>query len=170
MQKIKDVSKGDVLAFKASDNKYKLVICTSYYKDRSPFRFNVAALNYSSDKMPVLDDVLDCEFYGIGNRINEYFKYSQKELDKMWTIHPEIKPYSLGTYGLLIYRKDFIKFRDNFELICNLDIVDNLHINGNGGMNASALHVLDDLFVNKLPILENVRGQRRFRVQAIIRD
>lgn len=170
MQKIKCINKGDVLTFKASDNKYKLMICTSYYKDRSPFRFNVAALNYSSDKMPVLNDVLDCEFYGIGNRMSEYFKYSQKELDKMWTIHPDVKPYSLGSYGLLICRKDFMTFRDNFELICNLDIVDNLDKNGNGGMNTSALHALDDLFVNKLTVLEKDRGQRKFKIEAVVRD
>ena len=78
-----------------------------------------------------------CNFLGIGNIANDYFKYPDKQLNKMWTIHPEIKPYFLGSYGVLIWRKDFIKFRDNFELIGNLKIVDNLDKNGNGSMNAS---------------------------------
>ena len=44
---------------------------------------------------------------------------------KMWNLHPEINPYHLGSYGFLIWRKDFLNFRDNFELIGNIEIIDN---------------------------------------------
>jgi hypothetical protein len=169
MNKILDVNKGDVLTFKASDNKFKLILCTSVYKERSPFCFTFAALTYSEYTIPKLEEITNCEFYGIGHRTNDYFKYSDKELDGMWIIHPEIVPYSLGSYALFIWRKDFLKFRNNFELICNLNIVDNLDKNGNSGLNSSALTVLDDLFINKLSVLENGRGQQKFKVKAILR-
>lgn len=170
MNKIKEISKGDILTFRASDNKFKLILCTSVYKERSPFNFTFAALTYTSKTIPTLENIMNCEFYGIGNCSKDYFKYTNTEINKMWAIHPEIKPYFLGSYGVIIWRKDFLKFRDNFEVICNLSIIDNLDKNGSGGMNASALAVLDALFVNKLSILENGRGQQKFKIKAILKD
>lgn len=170
MDKIKEINKGDVLTFRASDNKFKLILCTSVYKERSPFNFTFAALTYTAETVPTLKNIINCEFYGIGNRNNEYFKYTSTELNKMWAIHPEIKPYFLGSYGLIIWRKDFLKFRNNFQIICNLSIIDNLDKNGSGGMNASVLTVLDALFVNKLSILENELGQQKFKIKAILKD
>ncbi len=36
MAKITDINRGDLLTFKAADNKYKMLLCTSTRKDRSP--------------------------------------------------------------------------------------------------------------------------------------
>lgn len=110
MQKLKDINQGDIITFIANDTNYKALICTSTYKDKSPQNFNFAALNYERPVLPTLDDILKCNFFGIGNTKNDYFKYSEKELNNMWSIHPDIKPYFLGSYGFTIWRKDFMKF------------------------------------------------------------
>lgn len=169
MDKIKDIQQGDVITFISSDNKYKALLCTSTHKDKSPQNYTFAALTYSSHKKPVVDDLIASEFYGVGNTKNDYFKYSESEIEKIWRIHPEIKPYFMGSYGFIIWRKDFMKFRDNFEIIGNLNIVDNLDKNGNGGTNASDWDFLKDLFTDKLKNKLNERGQNTFKVISIIR-
>ncbi len=170
MQKIKDINQGDLLTFKATDNKYKVLLCTSTYKDKSPQNFTFAALTYDSLNKPTISNLLDTEFLGIGNTKNDHFKYSEIELNKMWAIHPETKPYFLGSYGLIIWRKDFMKFRDNFEVIGNLNIVNNLDKNGNGGMNASGWTFLNQFFSdNYISVLSN-RGQKPFKLKSVLID
>ncbi|GAB2842969.1 hypothetical protein [Ferruginibacter profundus] len=170
MQKITDIHQGDLLTFKATDDKYKVLLCTSTYKDKSPQNFTFAALTYDSLDKPTITDILDSEFLGIGNTKNDYFKYSDKELSKMWTIHPETKPYFLGSYGLVIWRKDFMKFRDNFECVDKLSIVDNLDKNGNGSMNASDWNYLNSFFSDNFISVLNSRGQKPFKLKSILVD
>jgi len=170
MQKIKDILQGDILTFRASDNRFKVLICTSVFKDSSPHNFTFTALTYDSENKPQIENVLQSEFYGIGNTKNDFFKYSDSELENIWSIHPEIKPYFLGSYGLIVWRKDFMKFRENFEKIGNLNVIDNLDKNGNGGMNTSDMTVLNNLFTkNTNGFFEN-KGQKRFMVKAIMKN
>jgi hypothetical protein len=170
MEKIKDINQGDLLTFKAADGKYKVLLCTSIYKDKSPHNFKFAALTYDSAEMPTVEKILESEFFGIGNRKNNFFAYSDKELERMWTLHPEVKPYHLGSYSLIIWRKDFIKFRDNFETIGNIEIFDHLDLNGNGGVNASSWSFLQDFFYEKFKTVLPDRGQTVFKIKAILKD
>ncbi len=170
MAKIKGINQGDLLTFRTNDNKYKVLLCTSTKKDKSPQNFTFAALTYNDLDKPTITDILNSEFLGIGNTKNEYFNYSDKELNKMWSIHPEIKPYFLASYGFVIWRKDFMKFRDNFECLENLRIVDNLDKIGNGSMNASDWNYLISFFSdNFISVLKN-RGQKLFKLKSIIID
>jgi hypothetical protein len=171
MNHIKEINQGDVLTFLGVDKKYKVILCTSTYKIKSPHTYHFAALTVDKLDRPTVEDIRSSEFFGVGNSGDKYFKYSEKELEKMWTIHPEIKPYFLGSYMLIIWRKDFMQFRDNFEVIGNLDIVDNLDKNGSGGLNASSWNVLRDFFTDTYrDKLEERRQNNTFKVEAIIRD
>jgi hypothetical protein len=168
MQKIKDINEGDLITFKAIDNKYKILLCTSTYKEKSPQNFTFAALTYDCIDKPTVDSVLESDFLGIGNTKNDYFKYSEKELAKMWSIHPDIKPYFLGSYGFIIWRKDFMKCRGNFEFIGNIKIVDNLDKNGNGCMNVSDWAFLQQFFGENFNSVLANKGQKPFKVKSII--
>jgi hypothetical protein len=170
MDKIMDIIKGDILTFKTSDNKYKALLCTSTYKVRSPYYYTFAALTYSSYNKPATSDIIESEFYGIGNTRNDYFKYSDNELQRMWLQHPEIKSYFLGSYGFDIWRKEFTKFQNGFEFVGNIQIVDNLDKNGNGSINANNWEILDKLFVNKMSIFMDERDQTIFKIKAILID
>jgi len=167
---IKEIIQGDLLTFKASDGKHKAMICTSIYKVKSPQYFTFAALNYNKDCKPTINEIIESDFYGICNTQNEYFGYSDKELEKIWLIHSEIKPCFLGSYGLIIWRKDFMSFHSSFEWIGNLNIIDNLDKNGNGSMNSNPMNVLDDLFINLDSVLIDKRNQKRFKIKAILKD
>lgn len=170
MKKISDINQGDLLTFKANDEQYKVLLCTSTFKEKSPQYFTFAALTYNDIEKPNTEKIMQCDFWGIGNTKNDYFKYSDIELNQMWSIHPETKPYFLGSYGLVIWRKGFMKFRDNFEFIGNLQIVDNLDKNGNGGMNASDWNFIKDFFANNFSAILADRGQKSFKVKSIMRN
>lgn len=168
---IKEINQGDVLTFLGVDDRYKAILCTSAYKIKSPQIYHFAALTVDKLERPSIEDIRSSEFFGVGNSRDEHFAYSNKELQKIWTIHPEIKPSFLGSYALIVWRKDFMKIRANFEILGNLNIVSNLDKNGNGGLNASNWNVLRDFFTNSYRNKLEERGQNKtFKVEAIIRD
>lgn len=167
MLAIKEIKTGDFVTFKASDGLYRIIFCIGVNKERSPHHFDFALTTLKSGIKPSLTDIRNSEFYGKGNRKD--FRFEDTELEKMWRIHPEIKPYYLGTYGMLITRKALVSFKDKFELICNLPILENLGQNGNGGMNGSDFDILDDLFVKRLESFMKKQGQGKFRIESILK-
>ncbi|MFY7788277.1 MAG: hypothetical protein ACOVQA_10425 [Thermoflexibacteraceae bacterium] len=168
MNTIKDIKKGDFFTFVGNDNKYKGLFCTSCHKEKSPFYFIFAALTYDDIQKPTLEDFINCNFFGTAHSKKNPFKYSDKALEQMWNNHPEIKPYHIGSYWFIIWRKDFLKFRNNFEFVGNLNIVDNLDKNGNSGVNASSWDFLTDFFSEKYKTVLDYRGQTTFKVKSII--
>lgn len=168
MEKIKVVNQGDILTFIAADGNYKVFLCTSTYKERSPHFFIFTALTYDNKKQPTIEDIEESSFFGIGNRKNSYFSYSDKELEQIWAVHPEIIPYQLGSYGFFIQRKNFMKFRENFKFICNFKILDNLDKNGNGSINSDDWNYLKEFFNEKLNTVMLDRGQKTFKIKSII--
>jgi len=170
MQISKDIQTGDLLTFQGKDKNYKALLCTSTYRFKSPFYFTFAVLTYDQLQKPSKNDLLECNFFGTTNTKDGYFKYSEKELEKMWFHHPEIKPYCLGSYGLLVWRKDFLEFHDNFERIDTINIITNLDKNGNGSINGSSWEFLTDFFNEKYrPFLYN-RGQKPFSIKSILQN
>ncbi len=167
MNKIKDIKIGDFLSFEASDGFYRVLFCSSVQKSRSPYFFNFSITTIKSKAKPTINDIRDSHYYGKGNQNGHQFK--KNELEKMWELHPEIKPNYLGTYELLITRKSFMSFRDKFELISNLPVLENLDLNGNGGMNASDLNILDDLFVNRMDSFMTSQNQEKYLTEAILK-
>lgn len=170
MTTIKEIKMGDLLTFKASDNNYKVLLCTSVYKERSPHYYTFAALTYSGEEKPTLPDAIDSKFFGVGNTHNEIFKYSDAALVKIWSIHPEIKNYLLGSYGFTIWRKDFMKFQEHFEFIGNLQILEHIDKNGCGSVNASSWDFLKNFFNEELEAILRYRGQKMYKVKSIIKD
>lgn len=167
---IKNISKGDILIFKSTDEKYKSIFCTSTNKERSPHFFTFAGTDINQVEKPTIENIIDCNFYGIGNRKAENFGYNENEMNQMWNLHPEINPYHLGSFGFLIWRKDLLKFRDNLELIGNIEIIDNLDMNGNSSMNSSNWESLNNFFTKNLEKIMKQRGQNKYQVKAILKN
>ncbi|MCC9065637.1 hypothetical protein [Flavobacterium piscisymbiosum] len=169
--KIKNIKQGDLFSFIADDGKYKALLCTGIYIDKSPNNFTFCALTYSSYEKPTIEITKESSFFGVGDATkNNIYKHSDEELEKMWIIHPEIKPYILGCYNFIIWRKDFMKFRDNFEFIGNLNVVNNIDKNGNGSVNASNWEGLKNLFNEKLYEIMSQRDQKIFKLKSIIKE
>lgn len=80
--KIKDVDTGDILTFKASDSHYKVIFCVDSYRERSPFHFTFGGTTIDQTSLPTIDEVINCEFYGIGNRKSSFWNYKEEQLNK----------------------------------------------------------------------------------------
>lgn len=162
------MNQGDVFTFLAADNRYKMIICTGVYKAQSPHYYIFAALTYDSEEMPAIIDAIESDFWGVANVRNGIFKYEDSELENMWMIHPEIKPCQLGSYGFIISRKDYLKFKDKMVFVGNLKIVNNLDKNGNGGVNASSWRFLQGFFNNEMSSVLKYRAQKNFKVRSVL--
>jgi hypothetical protein len=169
MEKIKSIEQGDLLAFKTVDGNYKVIICTETNK-KSPQNFTFIALTYNDSKCPNEIEIRKESFWGCGTSKANYFKYSLEEQEKMWAFHPEIKPFLIGSYNLIIWRKDFLKFRDNVLKIGNLNIVNNIDKNGNYGINVSSWQSLNNFFTLQIETIFNDIGQKTFKLESIIKN
>ena len=169
-QVIKDLNQGDFLTFIASDGKYKVIFCTSTYRKKSPQYFFLGATSLSMDTKPTIQDIVNSEFFGIAKKKEGAFKYSESELEKMWALHPEIKPCFLGTYGILIQRKELKVFRENFEFVANLSIVSNIDKNGDGSFYPGNKTFMNNFFTNNLKNIMEQRGQKQYKLKAILKD
>lgn len=170
-EKINEINQGDLLTFIAADGKYKVLLCTNTYKEKSPHNFTFCVLTYDHVEKPTIEIILESSFFGVGNTTkNNFYKHSDEELNKMWAFYPKIKPCLLGSYNFIIWKKDFMKFRDHFEFIENLKIVDNIDKNGNGGVNASSWDFLKSFFNENFNTIMSERGQEIFKLKSIIRD
>ncbi|WP_269235198.1 hypothetical protein [Flavobacterium flavigenum] len=171
MRKIKDIKQGDLFTFIAADSRYKLLLCTNIYSHKSPHYFSFCALNYDEIEKPTIEIIEYCDFFGVANATkNNFYNHSDEELEIMWSFHPEIKPYLLGAYNFIIWKKDFMSFYDNFEFIDNMKVMNNIDKNGNGSVNASSWDYLRKSFNEKFSEIMKERGQIAFRLKSIIRD
>jgi hypothetical protein len=164
------MNQGDAFAFKAIDGNYKAIICTSVYKESSPHTYRFAALTYSKPEVPSINDIIDSDFFGVANTKEGHFKYSNEALNKMWGIYTGMKPYYVGAYGFIIWRKDLQKFKSELIYIGNLKILDNIDKNGNGGVNASSWPFLQSFFNDQIKVTLNGRGQKTFKVTSILSE
>ena len=168
MIKAQSVAVGDILSYLAADGKYKAIICTSVRKETSPHLFEFALTTYDSVLKPTLENILSSEFYGVVSLRNEYFPYSESEVEEMWLIHPEIIPNIIGSYSLIIWKKDLKQFESSLEMVGNVSIVTNVDRNGNGSVNASSW---DFLRKSTPQLMENMsfRGQKIYQIKAIVK-
>ncbi|CAM3732422.1 hypothetical protein [Flavobacterium chungbukense] len=171
MTKIKDINQGDLLTFVNANNNYNIILCTNTNKTISPHNYTFCLLDYNDIQKPTIEQILSLNFFGVGNMTKtNHYNYSEEDLKNMWECHPEIKPCLLGTYSLIIWRKDFMTFRDNLEFISNLDILPNLNKNGNGAVNASSWGFLKEFFNDKIITIMNERNQEKFKLKAMIKS
>ncbi|SCW80341.1 hypothetical protein [Mucilaginibacter sp. NFR10] len=162
------MNQGDVFTFLAADNRYKVIICTSIYKARSPHYCIFAALTYDNEEIPVIEDAINSGFWGKAVYKGGNFKYPDSQIQCMWQYHPEIKPYYLGSYGLLIWRKDFLQFKDNMKFVGNLKIINDLDKNVNSSMNASSWLTLQRFFNSEISKVLTYRSQKVFEVRSVL--
>lgn len=168
MKKLDKISIGDVLTFNLNNGFYRVFICTKREIERSPHYYIFSCLNYNSKRVPTVAEVLECDFFGAITRSTNYLPYSDAENEKIWSFYPNIRPNILGNYGILISRKDLMKFNDRIEKICNFKIIENLDLHGTGSMNASSWDYINEFFDEDYKKIFLERGQNLFKVKSIV--
>jgi len=128
----------DVLTFKLKDGNYRAVICIEIEQYRSQCNYILVPTSYSSNKKPTIEEIKKEEILGlkVGSGYDQQTtKEKQSGIERIWRFEfgSENCNYFFGVVKIAIDHKDFINFKDQFEKIGSLKIIEGLKQTGSFG-------------------------------------
>jgi hypothetical protein len=126
----------DLLTFQLKDGNYKAVICASIDQYRGQCNYILVPTTYNSNKKPTVDDLKDKEILGrqIGSGYDQQTtKEQQPGIERIWKYTGGNCNFFFGVVKLAVDHKDFINFKDKFEKIGSLQIIEGLKQTGSFG-------------------------------------
>jgi len=119
----------DLLTFRIKDGNYRAVICISIDQYRGLCNYILVPTTYNSIKKPSIEDLKDKEILGrqIGSGYDQQTtKEMQPGIEKIWNMTNRNCNFFFGVIQLAVDHKDFIKFKDKFEKVGTLKIIEGL--------------------------------------------
>ncbi|MNX74646.1 hypothetical protein D3C86_1060920 [compost metagenome] len=130
----------DLLTFQLKDGNYRTVICTEIDQYRGQCNYILVPITYNSSKKPIVDDLKDKEILGrqIGSGYDQQTtKEMQPGIERIWNLSGGNCNFFFGVVKLAVDHKDFINFKDRFEKIGTLKIIEGLKETGSFGYEGS---------------------------------
>jgi len=126
----------DLLAFKLKDGNYRAVICVSIDQNRGRCNYILVPTTYNSIKKPRIEELIHTEILGY----EIYSGYNQQTtmemqpgIERIWNLSGQNCNFFLGVDRLVVAHKDFIDFKDKFECVGTLKIIDGFKEKGTFG-------------------------------------
>jgi hypothetical protein len=121
----------DLLTFKLKDGSYRAAICIEIEQYRSQCDYILVPTTYNSAKKPTTEDLKDKEILGrrLGSGYDQQItKEKQPGIERVWNFEYEGGNcnYFFGLVKLAVPHKDFINFKDQFEKVGSLKIIEGL--------------------------------------------
>lgn len=129
----------DVLAFQLSDQSYRAVICAKVTQQRGRCTYDLVATTYMGKSKPTLEDLHTCFIAGceIGSGYDQdTTRQMQPDLDQVWK-YAGRNNFFFGLSYRLVTHKDFIGFKNKFEVVGKLKIKESLKKDGSYGYESS---------------------------------
>jgi hypothetical protein len=126
----------DLLTFQLTDGNYRAVICASIDQYRGQCNYILVPTTYNSSKKPTVDDLKDKEILGrqIGSGYDQQTtRERQPGIERIWALNGENCNFFFGVIKLAVDHKDFINFKDKFEKVGTLKIIEGLKETGSFG-------------------------------------
>lgn len=126
----------DLLTFQLKDGNYRAVICASIDQYRGQCNYILVPTTYNSSKKPTVDDLKDKEILGrqIGSGYDQQTtKERQPGIERIWALNGGNCNFFFGVIKLAVDHKDFINFKDKFEKVGTLKIIEGLKETGSFG-------------------------------------
>lgn len=126
----------DLLTFQLKDGNYRAVICASIDQYRGQCNYILVPTTYNSNKKPTVEDLKDKEILGrqIGSGYDQQTtREMQPGIDRIWNLNGGNCNFFFGVIQLAVDHKDFINFKDKFEKVGTLKIIDGLKKMGSFG-------------------------------------
>lgn len=126
----------DLLTFQLKDGNYRAVICASIDQYRGQCNYILVPTTYKSNKKPTVEDLKDKEILGreIGSGYDQQTtREMQPGIDRIWNLNGGNCNFFFGVIQLAVDHKDFINFKDKFEKVGTLKIIDGLKKMGSFG-------------------------------------
>lgn len=126
----------DLLTFQLKDGNYRAVICASIDQYRGQCSYILIPTTYNENKKPTVDDLKDKEI--LGRQIDSAYdqkttKEQQPGIEKIWQLTGGNCNFFFGVIKLAVDHKDFIYFKDRFEKVGTLKIIEGLKETGSFG-------------------------------------
>lgn len=129
----------DVLTFQLSDQSYRAVICAKVTQQRGRCTYDLVATTYMGISKPTLEDLYTCFIAGceIGSGYDQDTTLQmQPDLDQVWK-YAGRSNFFFGLSYRLVTHKDFIAFKNKFEVVGKLKIKESLKKDGSYGYESS---------------------------------
>ncbi|MCX2477472.1 hypothetical protein OQY15_00120 [Pedobacter sp. MC2016-15] len=126
----------DLLTFQLKDGNYRTIICTSIEQYRGQCNYILVPTTYNSSKKPTVDDLKDKEILGrqIGSGYDQQTtKEKQPGIERVWNLSGGNCNFFFGVDKIAVDHKDFINFKDRFEKVGTLKIIEGLKETGSYG-------------------------------------
>ena len=133
-------SPDDLLTFQLKDGNYRAVICTSIDQYRGQCNYILVPTTYNSNKKPAVEDMINEEILGrtIGSSCDpQTVREMQPGIDRIWSLSGGDCNFFFGLIMHAVDHKDFIDFKEKFERVGTLKIVDGLKRMGSFGYESS---------------------------------
>jgi hypothetical protein len=126
----------DLLTFQLKDGNYGAVICATIDQYRGQCNYILIPTTYNSSKKPTVDDIKDKEILGrhIGSGYDQQTTQEmQPGIERIWNLTGGNCNFFFGVIKLAVDHKDFINFKDRFEKVGSLIIIEGLKATGSFG-------------------------------------
>lgn len=130
----------DLLSFQLKDGNYRAVICASIDQYRGQCNYILVPTTYNSNKKPTVEDLKDKEILGrqIGSGYDQKTtKERQPGIERIWALSGGNCNFFFGVMKFAVDHKDFINFKDKFEKVGTLKIIEGLKETGSLGYEES---------------------------------
>lgn len=126
----------DLLTFQLKDGNYRAVICSTITQYRGQCNYILVPTTYNSKKKPTVEDLKDKEILGrqIGSGYDQQItREMQPGIERIWNLSGGNCNFFFGVIQHAVDHKDFVKFKDKFEKVGTLKIVEGLKKMGSFG-------------------------------------
>lgn len=113
----------DLLAFKLSNEEYRVVLCAGITQKRGECTYNLVGTTYKSKIKPNVEAILNCDISGhwIPTSFDiETILEMHPEIDKLWEKFPKNKKKFWGLSYIMVSHKDLYTLKDKFIKVGNL--------------------------------------------------
>ena len=152
----------DLLTFRLNDGNYRSVVCATIEQYRGQCNYILVPTTYDSSKKPTIEDMIDKEILGrqIGSGYGQQTtKEQQPGIERIWKYIGGNCNFFFGVVKLAVDHKDFINFKDKFEKVGTLQIVEGLKQTGTFGYEDN-FERFEDIFGNLEKYISNFRFQK----------
>ena len=129
----------DVLTFQLSNKNYYAIVCAKITQHRGQCTYDLVATTYKGESKPTLEDLKVC--FIAGRKIGSFFDSDttlsmQPNVDEIWHYTGQDNFFFGLSYHLVTHR-DFISFKDKFEVAGKLKVKDSFKRDGGYGYESS---------------------------------
>ncbi len=164
-------NENSALTFKLSTGEFVVTICTKIVQYRGSCNYWLVPTTYKAQLKPIIEEIKSSEILGrtIGSGFSrEQTKASQPGIENIWNYVGGRPNFCFGFAIHAIEHKDFLKIKDRFEKIGDLNLIDGLKEVGSLGYEDNYQRY-NDIYSN---LDENIRifGYNKYPIEIVLNE